>query len=424
MRIALGFLFELMEVCLINAQVPAVGDDFGVRVECTKYHMNITKLFSCLFLCTMGFGALCQKPLSSDRFEIELIDGAEQTDLTFYELNYRTATIDLRKLKSNTGAALPDSFVVQPPNLKRFEQVILVVGLKEDDDVSSMVVMFVGRSDSRSTFFVDSDQDRNFNNDLDPIKLVKGSDPEEVVLSTTKGPVRLRLSSLLRNQEDISKISRQFALGLSAAVGSGDITYSYDDLTIGYPTNYFVKTTEKSISAALSYDWEKFNFGISASLQNFFYFTSSLDVRLGEPFYREGPFGQPEFEDNVNHIDNADEHPTNRLQLAVFGSYKISLSESIDIQPTFRIGRAHYLNAEYNRFVDVADQAYELEPRIFYEIGIRTEFAVGVAKAIFLELARNDQQWKPEEFLKDTPHANFESESVIIKLNVGYRFGF
>jgi hypothetical protein len=348
-------------------------------------------------------------------------------DVSFFQINYRKPTIDLRNLERLINIDLPDSIAINPPDLSEFDHVVVLIGVTENMDHSDMVVWLAGNYNYRNiTFFIDYDQDRDFTNDKPSVKIKAGAKNKEVILKTTSGERKLWLSipevEVKRIEKYRVRIANRVAVGFSGGAGSGEISYRYDDLTIGYPTEYYVKITEKNITASLSYDIKNFNFGVSASFQNHYYFTSHLDVTRGEPFVRIVQGFIPIYDDNIDHHVNLDKHSNNRVQLGAFGTYKVKIGRAIDLQAKFLFGQTHYFIPEYNRFVNKEGQVYALGSSPFYEIGIRSEFAIGISKAVFVELARNEQRWRPEGLLDDTPHANFESNAVFLKLNVGYRF--
>lgn len=368
-----------------------------------------------------------QIPIMPEQFRVNL--GAEDIlrDMKFYQLRYKTPTIDLRKLQPLVKQTLPDSVVVVPPDLSSFDHVVVLVGL-EGNDPNSMIVWLAGNYNYRNiTFFLDYDQDRNFTNDKGPIKIKAGSDPVEVILTENNVDKKLFLTvpevDVKRIEKYKVRIANKFALALSFGVGTGETSYRYDDLVIGYPTSYFVKITEKSLKASLSYDTKRFSFGVTTAFQNHFYFTSHLDVVRGEPFFRRLVNFLTILDDNTDHHVNLDQHSNNRLQYSVFGSVKFKVSRAIDIHTTFRTGFTSYFNPEYNRFKFRPNHVYPLRTSPFYELNMRVEFTTGIERAFYVEVARNDNRWEPEGFLDDTPHDNFESNSVIVKLNVGYRFG-
>ncbi len=388
--------------------------------------MRVLKLISVCLCFSLILEVSGQIPIMPEQFRVNLGAKDVQHDMKFYQLKYRTSIIDLRRLKPLVNAELPDSVVIVPPDLSSFDHVVVLVGLSGSDN-SSMIVWLAGNYNYRNiTFFLDYDQDRNFVNDREPVKIKAGADPVEVILTQNNQSKKLLLTvpkiEVKRIEKYKVRIANRFAVGFSMGVGTGETNYRYDDLVIGYPTSYFVKITEKNLTASLSYDIKNFNLGVSASFQNHYYFTSHLDVVKGEPYRRLIDF-LTIYDDNTDHHVNLDEHSNNRLQLGVFGTLKLKVSRSIDIHTTFHTGLTSYFNPEYNRFVHRENHIYPLRRSPFYEIGVKAEFTTGIAKAWFVEIARNDQKWEPEGFLHDTPHENFESSSVIMKLNVGYRMG-
>ncbi len=369
---------------------------------------------------------IAQVPVMPDQFRVNLDPGKKYSGVEFYQQNYRTSTIDLRKIKALESLEIPDSIVITPPDLSRFDHVVVLIGVSGKDE-SSLVLWLAGNYNySNITFFLDYDQDRDFTNDRPPLRMKAGDEPREIRLTPKGGDRLLWLAvpevQVKRIEKYKIRIADQFAIALTAGVGSGKISYQYDDLIIGYPTRYFVKITEKNLGAALSYNAKNFLFGAKGSIQNHYYFTSHLDVQLGEPFRRFDASGIWVLDDNTDNFVNIDEHSTNRFQWSVFGAYRFQVSRTIDIQPIIRYGKTHYFNPEYARFRDQEDHVYPLLVRPFYEIGVRSEFTTGISRGVYFEIARNDYQWEPEGFLHDTPHENFESTSVIWKLNFGYKF--
>ncbi|MEP5613832.1 MAG: hypothetical protein ABJP45_16380 [Cyclobacteriaceae bacterium] len=388
--------------------------------------MKFLKLiFVCLFA-ALTFDAAAQVPIVPDQFRVNLEAQEIQKSMKFYQVNFRTPTIDLRQLKQLVNADIPDSIVVVPPNISNFDHVVVLIGLVEED-ASTMVVWLAGNYNYRNiTFFIDKDQDRDFTNDVGPIRMKAGNPEREITLRQDGVDRKMWLSvpeiEVKRIEKYKVRIANRFAIAFNMGVGTGEINYRYDDLTIGYPTNYFVKITEKNLTTTLTYDFKNFNLGVTASFQNHFYFTSHLDVKRGEPYYRVITGIRPILEDNIDHHVNLDLHSNNRIQYSLFGTYKVKVGRAVDVQAFVRVGRTSYFIPEYNRFVRAEDQTFPLRTSPFYEIGLRSEFTVGISKAFFVEIARNENKWVPEGFLDDTPHDNFESESIIIKLNVGYRF--
>ena len=389
-----------------------------LSMRCTK------SILICLFA-VLAFSGASQVPIVPDQFRVNLEAKEIQKSMKFYQINFRTPTIDLRQLKLLVNEEIPDSVVVVPPNLSSFDHVVVLIGLVKGD-ASSMVVWLAGNYNYRNiTFFIDKDQDRDFTNDVAPIKMKAGNPEREVTLRQGGADRKMWLSvpevEVRRIEKYKVRIENRFAIAFDMGVGTGEINYSYDDLTIGYPTNYFVKITEKNLTTSLTYDFKHFNVGVTASFQNHFYFTSHLDVKKGEPYFRLIS-ERSILEDNIDHHVNLDLHSNNRIQYSFFGTYKVKVGRAMDVQAFLRVGRTRYFVPEYNRLVRAEDQTFPLRTSPFYEIGLRSEFTVGISKAFFVEIARNENQWVPEGFLDDTPHENFESESIIVKLNVGYRF--
>lgn len=379
----------------------------------------------CLLILAAMLGH-AQVPIMPDQFRVNLEAKDIQRDVFFYQLNYKSPTIDLRALKKTVNRLLPDEITINPPDLSQFDHTVVLVGLTGNLS-DPPVIWLAGNYNYRNiTFFLDYDQDRDFTDDKGPVRMRAGQQDRQVILTQGKTSQKYMLSvpeiEVKRIQKYLARIVNKFSVSFNAGVGTGEISYRYDDLDIGYPTNYFVKITEKNLTTALAYDTKLFSAGVSASFQNHYYFTSHLDVTRGEPFYRYVPNHPLIYDDNVDNHVNLDAHSNNRLQYAVFGALKVKIARAIDLQAVGRIGQTMYFNPSYNRFIHRDNQEYPLPTSPFFELALRSEFTVGILKAVFVEVARNEQEWKPEGFLEDTPHENFDSSSVFWKLNVGYRF--
>ncbi|MEP5611988.1 MAG: hypothetical protein ABJP45_07045 [Cyclobacteriaceae bacterium] len=381
------FLIAIVAVHLINAQVPVINDEFRTNLE----------------------------------------EAQRQEKIDFFELPYRTTTVDLRGLVDLTDYKIDESVVITPPeNLRDFNDVVVLVGLFGEVETPTMIVMLAGNYDSRRvTFFTDQNQDRDFTNDAVPSRVIKGTDSSNIILYTEAGEQNLTLSlpeaTLKKETKLKTRIEEGFSIALTGGVGSGNIRYSYDDLTIGFPTNYKVRVTEKMFRAALAYDVKRFQFGVSTSFQNFFFYTSKLSVKKGERERITTPNGNVVVIENVDEHINEDRHGPNKLQFAIFTAYKFYVGKIADIQPIVAFGLTSYLNPEYTHRVN-QNEVYALGASPFYEVGIRSEFAIGIERSFFIEVVRNSTVWEPENFLPDVERENFDSGILVTKINFGVRF--
>ena len=129
-----------------------------------------------------AFQGVAQIPIVPDQFRVNLEAKEIQKTMKFYQVNYRTSTVDLREIKKLVDEDIPDSVVIVPPNLKYFDHVVVLVGFVEGD-ASSMVIWLAGNYNYRNiTFFVDQEQDRDFTNDVDPIRMKAGDSQRGITL--------------------------------------------------------------------------------------------------------------------------------------------------------------------------------------------------------------------------------------------------
>ncbi len=376
-------------------------------------------------------------PILPDELRVQLnqnqgLDG----DVQFYKINYRTPTIDLRGIQKLTNLDIPESIVINPPKLSAFDHAVTLVGITGAPDDIKIIIWLAGNYYyDDMTFFIDSDQDRDFTNDVRPIKMSAGDEPKEIELLVGGVPTKMFLNSLKpikKTKKPVARIENQFSMTILAGVGSGQLDYSFQDLTLGYPTWYSVNTSEKNLGISFAYDFKKFAFGASLIGQNNFFYTSLLTVQEGEPFYRNSGggvdvtladnFNRPILVQDIEEFINDDIHPDNKLQWSVFALYKYQLSRTIDIQPLVRFGRVSYFNGEYVRHFDTPTEVYDMPDSFFYAYGMRMEFTVGVSKGFYIEYIRDHLTWKPSDFLRNNPYSDYESTFNIGKFNLGYRF--
>ncbi len=395
--------------------------------------MKSLKQFFSIALISCATFSYAQVTMMPDQFRMQLGDGQQTIEsVQFYELPYRTNTIDLRGIQPLTDYIIPQSIVITPPNLSSFEEVTVLIGLTGEELENPIVILWLAGDykKRRITFFIDRDQDRDFTNDRGPIRLVAGDEPRLITMEINGSEESLWITppepQISREKKPKERIGSGFNLAFAAGIGTGEMEYSYDDLTIGYPSWYSVPITEKAISATATYTFKRFNFGVNIALQNHFYYTSQLNIKRGEPerriiFDQFGRSTAATF-DNIEIRQNYDKHSPNRVQYSAMLMYSIPIGKTFSLQPMARFGMTSYLNAEYNASINDDGEVYPLKSTTFYELGIRGEFAVGLQKAVFIELARNSHEWEPEGFLNGTDHENYTSSFVVGKYMVGYRF--
>ncbi len=395
-------------------------------------------LFPVLFLITV-YGSYAQNsgaPILPDELRVQLNQSQGlEGDVEFYKINYRTSTIDLRGIKKQTNLDIPESIVIKPPRLNSFDHTVTLVGIAGTQDNVEVIIWLAGNYEyDNMTFFIDTNQDRDFTNDVKPIRMSAGDEPKEIEILVGGVPTKMFLNSLKpvkKKKKPIARIENQFSMAILAGVGSGQLDYRFQDLTLGYPTWYSASTNEKNLGVSFAYDFRKFAFGASIIGQNNFFYTSTLTVQVGEPFYRTSSSGsilsttasnrQILIQDIEEYI-NDDDHPGNKLQWSFFALYKFQVSSTIDIQPLVRFGRVSHFNGEYVRLADEPSEIYEMPDSFFYAYGMRVEFAIGISRGFYVEYVRDHLKWEPTDFLRNNPYSDFESTFNIGKFNLGYRF--
>lgn len=385
-------------------------------------------------------GVFAQTLVLPQRYELSATEKKGVDKVEFYTFPYSSEQIDLRGLKKQLPEFdLPDQVSIKAPYLGAYQDITVLFGALEEGkkDEKTLIIMLAANYESeRVTFFVDDNQDRNFNNDFAPLVLEAGGDAQKVLLTPfgeNTVPIKFWLQIPPRNLEgDLkeklkgkffkTKIKHQFAVGAHVGFSTGGLDYQYDNTEIGFPTWYSVNMTEKNIGLALSYNLPRWRIEFTGTYQNLFHYTSYLNIRTDNPETKVTSQGTIII-DNVQIESNQDRHTNHRLQSALLLAYRGQVGETTEIQPLIKVGYISYLPGIYG--ADRHDSAfdYELPASPFIELGIQTEFTTGMYKAFFLEITVNKTWWNPEDMFAALPVENLEINYTTWRGSIGYRIG-
>ncbi len=329
-------------------------------------------------------------------------------EFEFYLLDYRSSTIDLRSLKFQAGYNIPSSVDIIPPNLEDFDHTVVLIGLTGTPMNPKMIIWLAGNYRKNTiTFFVDQDQDRNFNNDLKPIRMSRGKPPVEIMITPKKGsPSTLWLTAPAERVQSNAKhpaVYHRFVLGAHIGAGSGDLIYkAEDDIRPG--NTYEVNTTEKSFGLSFLRYTSYFIYGVRATFQNHYNYAS---YNSGAP---------------SNQGVNRDIHPRNKVQFGFEGAGRVILGRRVEFHPVFRTGLTQYIKPTYkpNRY---RDESYRLGLSPYFEYGARLEFVIGRNQLFNVTWSTNRQEWKPKGF-PGTSGDRALSRLRITQFSLGYRRAF
>ncbi|MDW3195748.1 MAG: hypothetical protein R8G66_25460 [Cytophagales bacterium] len=395
--------------------------------------MNCKKCFFLVLILIIFFDSYAQVPVMPDDFRVNLPNqnrGIEEA-ISWYELDYRYPTIDLRGLHELTSHHLPDSVIIVPPELNQYSKMTILVGVTGDQNRPTLIIWLAANyHTNRIILYTDQNQDRNFINDRKPLKIRRGGELVKIRITTSNGDLLLDLMPPQRVNEtyQLRPIYDGLSLSFTAGIGVGNLDYRFIDLTYDQPTTYAVRFVEKGIKAGLTYQWRQFQLGGSVALQNHFFYTSTLDIKKGEPIRLEVPDpnlpGRTTFitVENVEKLTNKDVHSKNRLQTTLFASYAFQFGNNFSLQPVVGVGLISYLDPTYTRLSNEENETYDLNPYWFYEFGARTEFTVGLQKAVYLEFLYAVENWMPNNFISTVSHENLEVNLTVWRFNLGYRF--
>lgn len=401
--------------------------------------MHLTKpLLICLGLCFCFslFAQPGQQINIPQLYEDKLGKERMESGVDFYAYRYTSNKIDLRTFKKiYPKLEAPDYIEVEAPDLSTNPGAMVLLGLLDGgkDQANSVVIWLAANYfDNEVTFFVDPNMDRNYYNDGSAIVLKPGRKRRITVTpSGSNGISRDLFLQVPRNRAKLlgygdtsarkRKISNEFTIGLNAGFGSGSLQYDYDNLDTGFPTWYTVNVTEKNVGIDLSYSFPKFIFGLTASLQNIYYYTSYLNIRVDHPEYRIDPnSGREILINNVDIKRNKDIHAKNRLQWGLMAAYRLHIG-TMEIQPLLIGGLTTYLPNSYTPDFSFEEQAYSYASNWFMEAGIRAEFATGNGGGFFLGVHANRTWWRPEGYFESLNQENLDIQFLIWKGVLGYR---
>lgn len=385
-----------------------------------------------------------QTILVPQQYEESLKEHRALDDLEFLAYPFVSDSIDTRDFKRRyPSIKAPDFIKVKLPDLRKFEEVTVLMGLIEGSkrNPSQLIIWLAGdHHTNKVTFFIDETLDRNFRNDSRPIVIHGGKAPKKVTIYPygknglphtlflavpKKAPLAQKKINQARSKTN-SKINNRFALSIHAGAGSGKLTYDFDNLVTGFQTWYQVKFTEKNVSMTLSYSLKYLRVGILADFQNSFYYTSYLNIRTDFPRVDVNPTtGQRIVYENVDTRINRDNHSNNRIQWGAFAALRLHITRTIEIQPTFTIGKTNYQPDHYTPRVEMPEQTFDLNSPKFMEGGLRAEFAMRNNNAVYIGFAVNKIWWQPNDYFETSfEQENLSTRLVTYKGFVGYQYGF
>lgn len=344
-------------------------------------------------------------PILPEELRVRLPGEKSSEDIDFFQLGYYGSTINLKPLIPLTDYVIPESVRITPPDLSDFEHVMVLVGIYGSLKNPEIIIWLTGDYLTNNiTFFLDYDQDRNFNNDGSPVKMSRGDKPVQVLMNSRSGEHSMTLSvprKRVGKGKERSKIMNQLTVSVQAGTGTGGLIYKTGG--IGSPIqSYDVDLSEKYLGTSLTFDTKYVFAGLSFAYQNHFYYTSYL-ISPGR-----------------RTVVNNDKHPSNRIQYGLMVGLRIPVSTYIEIQPLVRLGMTSYTDPNYVKSIYDDDQVFHIPSIKFLEFGVRTQFTTGLDDGFFLEFARNSHQWMPE--FPEVDDDNYTSLLKMWKIGVGYQF--
>ena len=398
-------------------------------------HLKKTLLLvACLFSAAM---ISAQQITIPQLYEDKIGKETMESSVDFYTYRYTSNKIDLRTFKKiYPNLEVPDFVDIEIPDLSDNKGAMVLLGLLDNgkDQLNSLVIWVAANYfDKEVTFFVDQNMDRNYYNDGAAIILKPGQRKKRVTI-TPNGDETLARDLFLQVPRDRArllgygdtksrkrKISNQFAVGVQLGFGSGSLEYEYDNLDTGFPTWYTVNVTEKNIGLNLSYNFPKFTLGFNANFQNFFFYTSYLNIRVDNPELRIDPSsGREIIIDNVDIKRNKDVHAKNRLQWGLMAAYRFHIG-NMEIQPLLIGGMSTYFPDTYTPDFSFEEKVFPYSSNPFLEGGLRAEFSTGNGGGFFLGVHANHTWWQPDGYFESLNQENLSIKFMVWKGVLGYR---
>lgn len=369
--------------------------------------------------------------------EDKVVTNSGGQNVDFYSYPFTSRRIDLRLFKRKYPKLnIPDIVMVDAPKFQGFrDSTVLLSIIKGGRGKSDALILWLAGDyyTNRVTFFIDKNHDRNFLNDGEPLVLNSKDKPFRVVVDLPNSnavPPELWLSVpekvdpkiafLKRLKNRKAKIKNQWAISAYAGFGAGTLNYEFHNLERGFPTWYNVNVTEKQVGLAVSYDMHRFRFGVSATFQNLFFYTSYLNIRFDEPEVVINNGIRTTIE-NVLVERNQDVHATNRVQWSLMAAMRLFFGEFIELQPMISGGITSHFSSGYVKDRQYRDEKFAYKSSPFIELGLQMEFTTSPYKAFFVGIAANHLWWDPEGFFDTYQYENLQTRFLIWKGVLGYR---
>jgi hypothetical protein len=322
--------------------------------------------------------------------------------------------------------------------MTQFKSKTILLGLLDNENgrVNDIVIWLVGNYETNEvTFFLDENMDRDYTNDGLPIVLKGGKSGYKAVMIPPDGRRARELWVSVPEKPEIedfqgahakglkAKIRRQFSAGLHVRLGSGDLSYRFLNTEYGFPTWYNVKSSEKSIGASFSFHTRHLRFGLNATYQNQFFYTSTQRIQTDVPKERILSDGTVQIIESVITNRNRDLNPTSRFQFGSEIGYRIHLNPFMELQPVGGAGIITYQPGYYIPDQRFEGDRYSLTTSPYLEGGIRAEFVTGYFKALVVGFHIQKLWWQPDGYFETFPHENLEVKYVSWRIHFGYRMG-
>ncbi|MEO1516831.1 MAG: hypothetical protein AAFV95_17550 [Bacteroidota bacterium] len=358
----------------------------------------------------------------------------DSSNLKFHFYRFESSTIPLTRFKEEyPNWQGPDSIEVQLPNLEDYRDTMILLALldtastSEDDLVLWIVTNYFS---NQVSFFVDRTMDRNFRNDGPPIVINAGNPrtveiiPQGNLNESRDIVLDVEVRQQLVRKRYKQKIQQSLSVSGFIGMSNGGLHYQYIDPNIGYPAWYDVHITGRNFGLNLSYEFNRFRLGVQFTYQDFFYWTSTLNIQRGEPYSIFVPItGETIDYRNIASIVNRDKHSNGRFEWGVHFAWRIYLSRWLELQPTINAGIIDYASGKYIASRSLEGQTFEHQPDPFVEAGVQFEPTIGNRKALFVALMFNKAWWNPEPFFESREHEDLNIRFHTFKVLIGFKVG-
>lgn len=385
--------------------------------------------------------------LTLNRYQTQYRDKNSNEIIELYAYPFHGSTVDLRDFKEKVEPYTGPDFVplLLPQGIDSTNCVVFVCfiqQLQRDDKGSTLIILANHFNNDMVELFIDQNVDYNFTNDNpQKIDLLRGDPPitidyydskqtnfkrsflfELPQITANKSSATNKNSNAKReNKHNLSPWFGQFAL----TVGTGELHYNYISTFNGFPANYKVSYSTKGMSAGLLYNKWKLKIGLSATFENYFFYTSYLQYQYRVEEYdmimnSEGELVR-KYTGNTYTNSSFDAQQRNRISTAIAIQYAIKVGKKIRLMPGIEGGQLFYFtpNYVYNTAKNIT---YNNPKNEYWQYNLTFLGKTDKRTEIYFALSMQHIRWNPDNLFNDLVLSDLKTSQITYKTSIGINF--